>query len=91
MHRWKRESAWFDMKDEMRELIGDLWQNHRCKMVGLLLGLVIGMAILLFGFWNTVFVLLCGLLGLFIGIKLDKGEDFLAHMDRFFPDRFQRW
>ncbi|MBQ1913782.1 MAG: DUF2273 domain-containing protein, partial [Selenomonadaceae bacterium] len=54
-------------------------------------GLVIGISILLFGFWNTVFVLLCGLLGLFIGIKLDKGEDFLAHMDRFFPDRFQRW
>ena len=80
-----------DMKDEMKQLIGTLWQNHRCKMVGLLLGLAIGSAILLFGFWRTVFVLLCGLLGLFIGIKLDKGEDFLARMNRICPDRFQRW
>ncbi len=80
-----------EMKEDMKELVGALWVNHRCKACGLVLGLVLGVAVLLFGFWNTVFVLVCGLLGLFIGIKLDKGENFTERLDRFFPNRYQRW
>lgn len=78
------------MKDEMKQLAKTLWDNHRCKACGLMLGLVLGIAILLFGFWNTVFVLVCGMLGLFIGVKLDNGENIVARLDRIFPNRFQR-
>lgn len=77
------------MNDEMKRLAEVLWQNHRCKLTGMAFGLIAGIAILLFGFWNTMFVLSCGLLGLFIGVKLDKGERLPERLDRIFPDRFQ--
>ena len=79
-----------DMKDEIKVLAAELWQKHRCKTCGLFLGLVIGAAILLFGFWNTVFVLVCGLLGLMIGIRMDKGELVSKRVEQMFFDRFQR-
>ena len=55
-----------------------LWQNHRGRTVGLITGLVVGAAILCIGFWRTLFVLGCGLVGLWIGIQLDRGEDILG-------------
>lgn len=51
-----------------------LWQNHRGRTVGLITGLVVGAAILCIGFWRTLFVLGCGLVGLWIGIQLDRGK-----------------
>ena len=74
------------MNDEVKRLAEVLWQNHRCKLAGMVFGLVAGIAILLFGFWNMMFVLSCGLLGLFIGVKLDKGERFPERLDRIFPN-----
>ncbi len=79
------------MKDEMRLLAADLWQNHRCKAVGLVLGLVIGTAVLIFGFWNTVFVLVCGLLGLLVGVRMDKGEELTKGLGDVFSERIRRW
>lgn len=78
------------MKDEMKLLAADLWQNHRCKAVGLFLGLIIGTAILLFGFWNTIFVLVCGLIGLLIGIQMDKGEELTKRLGDAFSERLRR-
>ena len=74
----------------MKLLAEDLWQNHRGKAVGLVLGLAIGIAILLFGFWNTVFVLVCGLLGLLIGIQMDKGEALTKRLGDVFSERIRR-
>lgn len=77
------------MKEEAKHLAEVLWENHRGKLVGTSLGLVTGIAILVFGFWNTLFVLLCGMVGLLVGVRLDKGGRLLDHLDRLFPNRFQ--
>lgn len=63
------------MREELRQTANQLWQDHPGKTVGLLTGLLIGIVILCFGFWCTLFVLGCGLAGLWIGIQLDRGED----------------
>lgn len=56
------------MKEDVKQLIKHVWENHRGKAVGTLLGIVLGAAILFIGFWKTaVFILLCGVIGLFIG------------------------
>ena len=68
------------MRKELREALDDLWHNHRGKTIGTILGIVFGMAVLCFGFWYTVFVLCCGLVGLFVGMQLDRGEDILGTM-----------
>ena len=73
------------MKEELRETAEALWQQHRGKTVGTILGIVLGIAILCFGFWCTVFVLCCGVVGLFVGSQMDQGEDILGSLsERFF-------
>lgn len=63
------------MKDDFKENILPLLIANKGKTLGTLLGMLLGMAVLCFGFWNTVFVLLAGLVGLFIGVQLDNGVD----------------
>lgn len=68
------------MREELREALEELWRSHRGKTAGTILGIVLGIAVLCFGFWNTVFVLCCGLVGLFVGTQLDQGDDVLGTM-----------
>ena len=79
------------MKEELRALVQLAWREHRGKLVGTILGLVLGISVLLFGFWKTVFVLLCGLIGLFVGSRVDRGEDFLQNIRDYLQDRPHRW
>lgn len=67
------------MKEDMQKMLTDLWQGHRGKSCGLVIGMVLGTAVLCFGFWRTFFVICCGLVGLFIGMQLDNEEDALEN------------
>ena len=78
------------MKEEFKQTMQQLWQNHRGKTVGLTVGLILGIAILCFGFWHTVFVLCCGLIGLWIGVQLDRGEDIFVAVGRKLDHLLQR-
>ncbi|MBR2216662.1 MAG: DUF2273 domain-containing protein [Selenomonadaceae bacterium] len=79
------------MQEELKELIVNILRRHRGKAFGTLLGLFVGLCVLVFGFFQTAFVALCGLFGLFIGVKLDDEEDFWASLQKYLPERFQRW
>lgn len=78
------------MKEDVKCFIENAWQNHRGKSVGTLFGLVLGIVILLFGFWKTVFVLFCGMIGLGIGIKMDRNEDIAHSLGKWIPPFFHR-
>lgn len=75
---------------EPKVLFERIWENHRGKFVGLLLGLVLGAAVLIFGFFKTVFVLLCGLIGLYVGKKIDDQEDLADIVERIVPPGLRR-
>ncbi len=79
------------MGEELKELGRDTILRHRGKTLGLVLGLLIGLSVLTFGFFQTVFILFCGGLGLAIGVKLDDKEDFWASLQKYLPEKFQRW
>lgn len=66
----------------LRELLNELLKNHRGKFFGVLLGFVVGIIILIIGFWKTVFLALCGLVGYWIGGISDKKERFTSFLDR---------
>ena len=68
------------MKEEVLQLLTPLWQNHSGKICGFLASVIIGTAVLCFGFWHTFFVLACGLVGLFVGLQLDNGDDILHNI-----------
>ena len=74
------------MKEDIKELVLAAWKSHRAAMSGTLLGIVLGVAVLLFGFWKTVFVLFCGLIGMFIGSRLDRGDDLLQGVREFWRE-----
>ena len=70
------------------------FETHRGRKQGFLIGVIIGIAILTFGFFNTVFAFGCGFIGLYIGAKLDGGDDLiektLERLDKLLPDKFFR-
>ena len=73
----------------------DCFEEHRPRKIGFMLGAITGIAILLFGFFNTVFVVLCGLIGLFVGSRFDGKDDLveklIRKLDEMLPERIQRW
>lgn len=78
------------MKEDVKLFIEHVWQNHRGKTVGVLLGIILGIAVLLFGFWKTVFVLFCGMVGLGIGMQVDRNEDITQSLEKWLPPFFRR-
>ena len=62
------------MGRNLSEILQYLLDNHRGKLLGLVLGLVIGLLIISFGFWRSILVILCVIVGYFLGKRFDEGE-----------------
>ena len=79
----------------IKNFVIDLFESHRTRKIGFITGLITGGAILLIGFFNTLFIFLCGVAGLFIGSRFDSKDDLieklLMKLDEILPERIQRW
>lgn len=69
------------------EFFLDLMDSHRGKVIGIILGLLAGLLIIIFGFWKTVFIVICILIGYFIGKRFDDGGSLDALWRRLFGER----
>lgn len=65
----------FDSKEAAELFVKRLWHEHPGKCAGGLAGVMLGICILMFGFWNVLFVMLLGLAGLFVGMNVDREGD----------------
>ena len=63
------------MKEECVRLFQEAWENHRGCVMGAILGALIAVSILLFGFWNMLFIGLCVAAGLWLGKQIDDADD----------------
>lgn len=54
------------------EIMGAISRNWG-KLFGALLGLIVGIIIIRFGFWKAIFLVLCLGFGYFVGSRLDSG------------------
>lgn len=87
------------MKEELTQGLFWLWREHRGASLGVLLGLLLGISVLVFGFWQTLFVAVCCLVGLWLGRELDAKADILDDLyqlrdslaDLLLPRRFRRF
>ena len=83
------------MFDAIKNFVIDLFESHRTRKIGFITGLITGGAILLIGFFNTLFILLCGTVGLFVGSRFDSKDDLvdkiIRKLDELLPERIQRW
>lgn len=83
------------MFEAVKNFVVDMFESHRTRKIGFIAGLCTGAAILLIGFFNTLFIALCGLIGLFAGSRFDSKDDLvekiLMKLDEILPERIQRW
>ena len=75
---------------DIKILLEEAWHNHRGKLVGTILGIIIGISILLFGFFKTLFIMICGLIGLFVGKRVDEKDDLMDIVEKIIPPGFKR-
>ena len=83
------------MLDAIKNFIIDLFESHRTRKIGFITGLITGAAILTIGFFDTFFIFICGVIGLFVGSRFDSKDDLvekiLNKLDQLLPDNIQRW
>jgi uncharacterized membrane protein len=73
-----------------RNLLEEIWQNHSGKIVGVLVGFFLGVLIILLGFFQTLFVLLCVIAGYIVGKRIDEKEDLMDILDKLLPPGYHR-
>lgn len=73
-----------------RNLLEEIWQNHSGKIVGVLVGFFLGVLIILLGFFQTLFVLLCVIAGFIVGKRIDEKEDLMDILDKLLPPGYHR-
>ena len=66
------------------------WQQHCGKITGAFFGVLMAIMIILFGFFNTLFIAICGFIGYILGRKFDKSEDFMEILQKILPNNFWR-
>jgi len=62
-------------------------EEHRGKAIGILLGLIASILFISYGFWKTLFIILCITIGYFIGKRLDENKSFDNWLHHLFKDR----
>lgn len=61
--------------------------EHRGKTIGVLLGLLAAIMFVTWGFWRTIFIIICIAVGYFIGKQLDEKKNLDSWMKQMFKDR----
>lgn len=67
----------------LRQLLAEHWG----KALGGLIGLLIGLTIIIFGFWRSLLLFVCIALGIYLGKMFDRHEGLQNVLQRFWPDR----
>ncbi len=57
------------------KLLVYIMDEHRGKAIGVTLGLLASILFISFGFWQTIFIVLCILVGYQVGKKIDEQVD----------------
>lgn len=84
------------MKEDILNFIKYQLKEHCGRTIGIVIGFIIALSILIFGFFSTLFVIICMGLGLFIGNKIDKSdseffEDLVYRIQRLLSPFSRRW
>ena len=79
------------MKEELQMLAEKIWAGHKGMCLGGLGGVLLATCILLFVFWNMLFVCLLGGIGLFIGVNADREGDTWTNIKNSIPKHIHRW
>ena len=68
-----------------KEKILKIFEEHQGKVIGSIIGFIISMMVLLIGFFKTLFIIGCILIGFYIGKRIDNRENISEILDRILP------
>lgn len=72
-----------------KETLLNIFQNNRAKCIGAFLGLLFGISSLVVGFFKTIFIVICIVLGYYIGKKIDNRESIIEVIQRILPNEWK--
>jgi len=64
-----------------------LLNEHPGKIIGIILGFLIGLVVVLLGFWRTLIISLFVLAGFYLGKRRDEHKDFSQLLETLFGER----
>jgi uncharacterized membrane protein len=64
-----------------------IWQEHRGKTLGIGLGLIASLIFINYGFWRSLFVILCIVVGYIIGKRIDENKSFDSWLKQMFKEK----
>ena len=68
----------------------NVYTKLACFMGGAIVGMIVGILIIVFGLFNTLFIVACGVFGYVIGKRVDEEESIVEMIDRFWPFHYRR-
>jgi uncharacterized membrane protein len=68
-------------------LLRMIFEQHRGKAIGIIMGLLASILFINYGFWRTIFIIICIAVGFFIGKELDEKKNFDEWLKRMFKDK----
>jgi len=71
-------------------LLVEIWQSHSGKISGIVIGMLLGIFILMFGFFHTMFVMFCMICGYIVGKRIDEKEDIMDILGKLLPPGYYR-
>ncbi|NLB51535.1 MAG: DUF2273 domain-containing protein [Syntrophomonadaceae bacterium] len=70
----------------LERLLTQIFEEHRGKAIGVIIGLLAAILFLSFGFWRALFIILCIIIGYFIGKRIDEDQNFNQWIKKLFKD-----
>ncbi len=64
-----------------------IFEQHRRKAIGIVLGMLASILFISYGFWRTIFIIVCIALGFFIGKEIDENKNFDQWLKQIFKDK----
>lgn len=68
-------------------ILSYILQEHRGKAIGIVLGLIAGIIFITYGFWRSLFIILCIVLGYLIGKRVDENKSFETWLKQMFKEK----
>ncbi len=67
----------------MNEIIASFIKNNGGKLLGGVLGFLVALIFIISGFWKGLFIIICIIVGSYIGSKIEYGDDLHSLLSKF--------
>ena len=72
---------------DIKAFFSKMWEERRGASLGVLIGISFACIVLIFGFWQSLFLIVSGLIGFAIGARIDSKESFQRMINRVFGEQ----